>query len=555
MGESHVNGVPVFWQEGSGEVSGFLLFRVGLRDEGLRHAGLTSVVVSMVQRVTGFFVPTSWSGSTLDTVVFAATGARAEVCAQLDEVCELLADPPEDLIENVLSDRGAAGWLDVPRPTAALLRHDYGSTGIGAAYWADDIPLDRFTPREVREHLARYFVAGNAVCAITTPVLDGAMRLPLPPGAAPRRPAITPNQRSSAEWFSGGPPPYSGVGVMLPGTLDAVWAVTQDVLDLRLHPVQESLVDRWDGQDRILGQTMLSSDTVHVAIDLFCEHDASARAAGAVWAALTELAAAGPDQDELTALLERRRRSDAGHRDTERAASQVFRRAHLALFGVTGSDGCDERSRARVRPEQVAAALRTAMRSALVVVPDGVELALPGVEHVIPTSLPPEGGARFEATGGCPPGQDRELLVEGADRLCHRNALGRWQSVAWSEVVGWSVWRGVAVVYGRNGEKIVADPHRFPGCEPLVSRLPDLVPSELGWPGSMEEVDIVAAGLARQAMEDLHSAPEGGLDHFVYQEMSVRELERRLPSASGVLRRQVARNLRSLGVDGPLHRS
>jgi hypothetical protein len=191
VNETSHRGIPVFWTEVDGPMTGTLMFGVGMRDEPPHLAGITHLTEHLMFRSLGAVVPVHDGITTHSHVEFHATGTTEEVVAFLNGLGAVVRAPAfseADLLREklVIESENPAGLT----PFRGLLTMRYGYTGIGKAD-AGDPTLPSITIGEILPWMKTWFTSSNARLVFTGPP-PADLDLSLPDGAAPAHPRDSP---------------------------------------------------------------------------------------------------------------------------------------------------------------------------------------------------------------------------------------------------------------------------------------------------------------------------------------------------------------------------
>ncbi|MFD1151073.1 M16 family metallopeptidase [Saccharothrix hoggarensis] len=473
MEQTVVDGVPVYWAEGPAPMTATLAFGVGTRDESFRTIGVTHLIEHLAMSALPRVHYEHNASVELETTQFFATGKPAQLVEFLDVVCRALADLPLDRVEKEAGVLAAEG-SQVTHPTAAaLLARRFGTSGYGLAPWAGP-GYDRIPAEAVAAHARRYFTKGNAVLTLTGPPPEG-LRLALPDGERPARVAQEPLPADGPRW-SAENVPCPGLSLTGPSA-SAPWNIAMLVLQERLTTTarREKGISYDVGGER----ADVSPETTERLIWLDAREGREAEVAEILWNTAQRLADDGPDQEEVDHELA----AFAELIDDPRlVVARLDLRARAELLGgpyYTDEDWLVELK--AVTPEQVAAVMAEGLRTALLVVPEGVAL-----------DLSDRDGAPV-AVGGCarvigpepdgrvlrPPLAARVLngaarrvrLILGTDGVTLRDDDGDLHTIRFADVVGVEVQDGARTVFGRHGCVIPVDPDLFRGAEAAVAAL------------------------------------------------------------------------------------
>jgi len=475
-----VDGVPVVWTPGPAPLAATLLFGSGARDESFPTIGVTHMIEHLAMSTLPKVHHPHNASVGLDTTEFVAEGRPEQVVAFLDGVCRALSDLP---LGRMDSERGVleAENAMATHPTAAtLLTQRFGVQGLGLAQWVG--PGDQgVTAEAVAAHAARFFTRANAVLVLTGPPPDG-LRLPLPAGERPAHPQNPAVERGGPVWCpDAAPSPGLGLSALAAETVSAMAVAI-------LH---ERLVDVARHQHGISYQ--VESDLVQVdpeRVEWVVHLDARAgqeqRAAEVLWEQAVDLAAKGPSPEELE---HERAAVREMWEDPRAVVVDLDRAARAELFGY------EARSRAQVgtaRDAVTAADVRQVMRAALgtavVVVPDEVDLSL----------TTPDGAVVAE--GGCPRsrtipagkvyrppllarGMSREAraarLIQLEDGFAAVDGDGDVHTVLFDDVVGVEVSDVGRVLFSRHGCVVPITHGLWARVEPAIRRADDVLAPHL----------------------------------------------------------------------------
>ncbi|MGY1807101.1 M16 family metallopeptidase [Blastococcus sp. SYSU D00669] len=391
MQRIEIDGVPVFSAPGPDRITAVLTFGVGLRDETFATVEVTHLVEHLVMGT----LPKSHlqCNAMVDTdlTAFYATGRPDAVRAFLESVCRAISDLPTDRIAlevGVLQAENCSG----SHPTvAALLGARYGLRGPGLTVAQG--PGPQFLGEEtVRAHARRWFVRENAALWCHGELPAG-LSLPLPSGPRPQRPVTEPRWQPGPVWSQA--PMGEGAGLLLA-------APPRDhALNVGLHVLSGRLTDvaRTErGLSYSTGVEVLdvSADRRESALYVDAREGQAAEVGRILWEQFAALCRTGPTPEELahvvTGLAEE---FDA---DEDAFVCGELGGAALCELGPVPFLPADEALAAwrAVTPEQVAAAMRAAAGSAVLVVPQGTVLrtSIGGIEQrpfcgVVPVA--PEG--------------------------------------------------------------------------------------------------------------------------------------------------------------------
>ncbi|WP_336319908.1 insulinase family protein [Streptomyces lavendofoliae] len=475
-----IDGVPVLWEETPGPLEAALVFGCGVADETFRHLGVTHLVEHLAMSTLPRLHHEHNASVSLSLTDFTASGSAAQVTEFLTLVCRALSALPVDRMgreAGVLAAEGAG----VTDPTSAeLLSFRYGAVGAGLASWAGPGP-DRIPVAAVRDLAARRFHADNAVLVLTGPPPPG-LRLPLPRGPRPHRAGARRVFRTGPAWFQADVP---GPGLAFRGDLD------DPALILAHAVLQERLRRRARHQEGVsyeVGGARVHTGTGdgEYTLCLDAREGQERRVAELLWQETLRLAGDGVTAEELAEEL-------AGFRevwlDVRSTPSELGEAAACSLFGLEHRDPATRlEALAKVTPEQAAQTFTAALSTALLVVPDHVEVEPARLDGT------PLARGTCAVTDAFPPGLRvfrpslfrRSLssaaraarLGVGSSGLWYRDA-DDVHHVAFDEVVGVESRGAGRVVFGSHGCVIPVVPELWANTGPAVAAVDAAVPEAL----------------------------------------------------------------------------
>ena len=207
VNRTEIDGVPVFWADAPGPLTGLLTFRVGIRDESFETLGLTHLIEHLAFSRLPPIKHEHNGRVELGVTTFSAAGRPESVAKTLTDICASLAavaagDLDSGLLETEKGVLDAEGGMPVAPAYGEALLHRFGLQGLGLAGASANF-LDRIGPQDLAAHAARYFTRANAVLTLTGPPPPD-LRLPLPDGEArPVPDDAEPTGIRPAEYVSG----------------------------------------------------------------------------------------------------------------------------------------------------------------------------------------------------------------------------------------------------------------------------------------------------------------------------------------------------------------
>lgn len=463
MHRVELDGMTVSWQDVSEDVHASLVFGVGTRDEGVDRIGLNHLVQLLVldeisteadQHTT--FVDTS----------FTASGTPDEVAAHLAECCAVLADPPLDRLDEIAAQADPGDLvmslgleLDSCRdPWGSLLARRLGAAGAGVARWPA-VPYAAFTAAEVRAHVARFFHAGNAALGLSRAPWRG-LEVPLPPGQRPDHDAVA--ARTAGGWYHD---EVVAPGIAVTAAPGPLAMLVLGVLRSRVNDaLDEAGFDCWTTE----WSTPVSASTLEIGLGMHYSGKGrtrdSALAAAILWEQLGAIATTPPAQEELDDAVD----WEAG----EDGVGRLPIEAKASLLTPSDEFGADDIAAARaLTPYNVSGAAASWLGTALVVVPTGTVVDLPGLAGIgcpVGTFTPP-GKVLKPSLWRKLRRADEHLVL--ADDAIHHVRDGAVHSTPFADAI--LVERGTEVLLGNVRHGCLTDVTAYGATKAIGVRLPD----------------------------------------------------------------------------------
>lgn len=387
MNRSKHRGIPILWDQGPQPLTGALVFGVGARDETYRTAQVTHAV----EHLACSTVPKSHLEHNAfvsdDVTVFHATGRPEQVADYLRQIAMALRDLPLDRFERELTVLDAEESSPVHPGVGWSASVRFGASGPGLL-GMDGAPVTQLRADMVTEHARRYFTTGNAVLVFTGPPPE--LDVTLPEGPRHQRdaepvPTLTTPAAGTAE------APYALISYVMPAH-EAGWLLPTILEERATDRLRQDLGISYsvDGDFMRLADGTL---VVHVA-DGRPEH--AQTVAQTLWEVLSDLAEQGPTSEELAHHVEGHRQST---QDPRGVMDHLVWAATRLLDDKPVLTGQEQTALAeQVAAEDVQAWARLAQASALIGLPEGVRIDLPGVadlDTMEQPSTPPVHGEVF----------------------------------------------------------------------------------------------------------------------------------------------------------------
>jgi zinc protease len=475
--EGDAGGVPVYWADLETRFVVGLVARVGRSDETLADGGITHLVEHLA-------VPTDLPGSvdvngTLHDAltVFWASGPQELALDAMHRIAANLADPPLDRLdtERQILLTEAAGAVGDPVSISMLLR--FGATTHGLLGY-EEYGLYRLEADAAAAWARRYFTRGNTALWMTRKPPRG-FRLPLPDGEPmPASDAEPIPELTLPALYDRGPDGSVALSFVARRTPEITLVLLIAAIRLRERLRYTSGVSYHVDY----AYERITADLAHVTVwaDTL-EHNAEAVRDG-LRDTLHELARKGPRLDELKREVEIARTTFA---DPEEATSSLALRAWDRVLG--GLELTERELLAAyesVTPESSAEALREALETELLVVPEGTR---PGRDRLNPypfDSKTRAEGRRYRLSGLRAPrdislvlGDEAVTLISGQDQV----------TVPFSECVALLTWADERrCLWGRDGFRIDIDPADWRKGRELVQSIDARVAEEVRVPMDRE---------------------------------------------------------------------
>lgn len=480
---TEIDGVPVLWADvpGSQVLTATLYVGCGTRDESFTTIGVTH----MVEHLAMGTLPRVHHGRNacveLDTTQFFAEGRPEQVRDFLEGVCRALADLPLARIERESGVLEAENGVAAHPVVASLLTRRFGIAGPGLEFWTG--PGHHGVGQDaVRDHAARFFHRRNAVVVLDGPPPEG-LRLPLPDGAAPAPRSWTALPEVGPSWSSA--PMLPGVGL----------ALTCDRQDRGAHLgvvlLAEALMRRAREEHGIsyhVGDDVVehADEVLERIVHLDAREGHELLAAQVLWDTARELATVGPDPADVAHEIQGFRELFA---DPRAMVGELDWAARELLAGREGRSPREVLEQIeQVTPQQVAKSMASVLRTALLVVPEGVE---PHITDLYGRPVPRrEGGQRDAVPDGrtLRPGIGARLRMRAARRVRLVHAADGFalvdlddgvRGVRFDDVVGVERCHLGRVLYGRDGGVVPVTTELWSGVDGAVAEIDRRVPQTL----------------------------------------------------------------------------
>jgi hypothetical protein len=467
-----------------------LTFGCGARDESFMTIGVTHLIEHLAMSTLPRLHHEHNASVDLESTNFYATGRPEQIVTFLRRVCEALANLPLDRRATEASVLAAEGGHTAHPTAACLLARRYGIRGLGLAPWAGP-GFDTITPEAVRAHVARYFVAGNAVLQLTGPP-PADLRLPLPAGPRADHDMPPARQQDGPLWSAESASP--GVGLSLLAGRHIGWPVGMAVLAERV--MQRARHEHGLSYEVGLSSALVDRAKVERAVIADARRGHEAAVAAILWEEARRLADQGPTAEELGHEREAIREM---HADPRAVEAELGHAAEAELFGFDAVTPADRLAAVEaLTSTDVAGFFAAALPTALLVVPEDVQPALPGVaEGGCPRGRTVLAGPVFRSTGrGGPqgPGERGSYLVLEADGVAYVQPDGDVHHVRFDDIVGMEVDGDGRLVFGSHGCIILVDRSLYRGADTVVRAIDAAVPAHLRYVDSAASSRVEGVG-------------------------------------------------------------
>ena len=372
------DGVPVFWTPEAPRTAGALMFRAGSSDEGVTTRGITHLVEHLSLYKLGF-EPTYERNGFVDGThtVYWASGTPQQIVSFLRHVSHAVSQLPLDRLEaesRVLRTEAAGRQLGI---FDRFLWLRFGARGHGLGY-LPEFMLEAPNPLAIRTWAADRFTAENAVAWFSGALPDDLRFEELPRGRRIPSADATPIEGLRPPTFL--PDSSGAVGISFLTDRD-------DWISIPLWVARTRLMQRLRFQDGLTYSVQcaihhLNSHQSHSVLWATCLPEHGAAVKNGLLEVLEELARDGPSLAELQQArdlwIQHAEQAESAFEDLDNAATnEILGSPSLSLQAYL--DQFDERP-----VDRWAASMQTALRTAILALPPGIE---PGRTDVLPYPL------------------------------------------------------------------------------------------------------------------------------------------------------------------------
>jgi len=460
-----LGGVPVFQAEVPGRVRAMLMFRVGHVDEPLHMAGVTHLIEHLALSGLGE-QPYEYNGSVDQThTCFVASGTADQVADFFSRVTSALGALPLDrvAIERRIIETEAASHVRGSFRESMRLR--YGAVGYGTVDY-EQVGLLWLTPQAVAQWAAAHFTSGNAAAWVAGPVIPS-LKFELAPGPRIPPPPPTPKRLPFPVVAEDRSP---GVTASMVGTRSPALSTGLSVLAHRaLQRIRHAEGLSYNVQTAI---DSLDGRTVHALAMTDCLPEQATQAGSALLDVADVLSLTGPDHAEIERVVAA---MDEAFSDPQSVVAEMDGLARDELLGVAPHTFAAHREQvAALTPGAVAAALKPALESLILIIPTGTKFPRPNFAPYPYFEPHPLRGTEIPSAYG-----NREFIVVGPSGMSMCDSERRALSILWQEIAVAARWQdGSRLLVGRDGTHILYRPQMWRNPELILSTIDGNAPPD-----------------------------------------------------------------------------
>jgi zinc protease len=405
---TEVDGVRVWYTDVGGPCMGGLIFRTGRADETLPTAGINHLVEHLALFSLwdhGFDMNGS---AAILTTSFFVSGTQRQTESFLSEVCRSLRSLPMDRLDDERQVvETEARSLGASFAGSASAR--FGPRGFGIVDWFD-FGVHHLTPEAIQTWAAERFTRGQAAAWMTRPP-SPELRLDLAPGDPLPFPTPEPIPGIPVPSHIHGWGHHMGCSFMAKRSMPLLIATAilreRAMRAMRREKAITYSVGR--AEERIGPRDSL----------YFITFDTAERHAEAGLHTFMDLLGKITDGEISSAEVQRAHAAAMpwNATDAERPVREAIRKATASLFGREPTTWkALEKQGERLKPERVSSALRDALETAILVVPEGLQVPDRYAARPTPPPNPPVNGRVLVRWDG----DVREETVLGPDGITQR---------------------------------------------------------------------------------------------------------------------------------------
>jgi zinc protease len=466
-----VDGVPVHWSPYDGQPIITIVFRVGPVDEVIAHRGVTHVVEHLaLNAVRG--APYAFNGQVSPaTASFMASGSPDELVAFAGGVCASLRSLPLDGLRHelrVLSVEAQGCGMDF---SSYLLSLHCGYTAHGRAN-LPEYGLWRLREGDVAAWARTQFTRENAVVWVAGE-LPARLKFDLPAGRRMPFPEPVPLPSLHTPSCVAGPANVVGVTALAPWSIPlrtAALVAGQRLREKLRFEHGISYAARADAE-------WVSARTAHLLVVADCINTVKDQAAKVLVDIMSDLSRTGRIADDLPPILDGMRRAYASREALRQIlhASAVAELAGHEVIPLTSALAAIE----RVQPDEVAETVTVALKSSLLVMPQGCSAEIP--------TFPPQRcepvaivrGRKFRhCTAAAFNFAQTNYIVLGETGVSHVDGRGEVTTVLFESCAALLKWEGRRVLIGEDRQTLRLKAQDWRDGPELVALLDAAVPEE-----------------------------------------------------------------------------
>lgn len=461
----NLNGIPVYQAEVPGRVRAALEFRVGTADEPLHMAGITHLIEHLALSGLGTQM-FDYNGFVDQThCAFLVTGSIDQVKDFFAYVCGALRALPKDRVatERRVIETEASGHHQASFRES--LSYRFGASGFGTGDYRQ-LGMLWLTPEAVQDWANRHFTAGSAAAWVAGPVIPG-LKIDLPPGPRLPPPVLTPKQFLTPCVVEDS---SQGATVSMISERSMALAVGMAILERRaMQRIRFNEGLSYGVQTAI---HELDGRMVHAiaSTDAMVEH--ATKAGSALLDVADVLSLTGPDATELQFVAAA---MEEAYSDPQAVVGEMQGMVEALLLGREPT-GVEERQAqmAALDPKTVAAAMKKALDTAIVIMPSGTQTPRP---HFAPyptmAAHPLKGSEVLQAYG------TGERIIVGPSGISLCDPDRRAFNIAWQDIAVGARWDdGTRVLIGRDGTEITFRPPMWRNPQLILSAIEGNAPAD-----------------------------------------------------------------------------
>ena len=396
---------------------------------------------------------------------FLISGTADQVKDFFAHVCGALRALPRDRVatERRVIETEAAGHHQTSFRNS--LSYRFGASGFGTADYRQ-IGMLWLTPEAVQDWANRHFTAGNAAAWVAGPVIPG-LKIDLPPGPRLPPPVLTPKEIRLPCVVED-----RSVGATVSMISERSSALSAGMAILERRAMQRIRFNEGLSYGVQAATHELDGHMVHAiaSTDALAEH--VSKAGSALLDVADVLSLTGPDAAELQLIASA---LDEAMSDPQTVVGEMEGMVRALLLGREPTSLEQRKSElAALDPTTVAAALKGALDTAIVIMPPGTQSPRPHFAPYPTMSAHPLRGAETLDVFG-----NGERIVVGPSGISLCDPDRRAFNILWQEVAVGARWDdGTRVLIGRDGTQILFQPPWWRNAQLILAAIDTNVPAE-----------------------------------------------------------------------------